>query len=206
MCGGEYLRWGRPRQLTRVRGEPIVARIIRLLRECGVEDIAISSGSDQFDQFGVPVLKHDNGYVEKGGRISGQWCDAFYPMEEPACYIFGDVVFSPEAIRTIVETETEDIEFFGSRPPFAETYVKRWAEPFALKVARQDHLQEGIRTVTRLDAEGRFARKPIMWELWAVLTGRDINSIDFGSYVAINDYTCDIDEPVDAVRIERQMT
>lgn len=198
MCGGKYRKWQQPRQLTKIRGEPIVARTIRLLQECGVTDIAISSTNMLFNQFGVPVLRHENSYDATGyNNFTGYWCDAFYPTDEPACYIFGDVVFSPEAIRTIVETETDDIEFFGSAPPYAEEYPKRWAEPFALKVVDQDHLHSAIEKTKELDRQGKFNRKPIMWELWQVITGGKINHIDYNSYTAINDYTCDIDYPED---------
>lgn len=196
MCGGMYWKWRTPRQLTRIRGEPIAGRTIRLLRENGVSDIAISSNCEEFEQLGVPVLQHDNGYNARGyDDFCGYWCDAFYPTDEPVCYIFGDVVFSPEAIQKIVETETETIEFFASAPPFAKEYLKPWAEPFALKVVDQEHLKRSIKLVKQLQQEGMFHRKPIMWELWSVIKGTDINRIDYNSYVAINDYTCDIDNP-----------
>lgn len=196
MCGGSYLKWKTPRQLLPVDGEPIVARTIRLLREHGVMDIAISSGNDVFGQFGVPVLKHNNSYEANGyDNISGIWCDAFFPTDDPVCYLFGDVIFSPDAIKTIVETRTEDIQFFASAPPFAPEYPKQWAEPFALKVVNTGRLKKAIRAVKQYDAQRRFRRKPIMWELWSLITGGDLNSIDYHSYVAINDYTCDIDDP-----------
>ena len=196
MCGGSYLKWKTPRQLLPVDGEPIVARTIRLLREHGVMDIAISSGNDVFGQFGVPVLKHNNSYEANGyDNISGIWCDAFFPTDDPVCYLFGDVIFSPDAIKTIVETRTEDIQFFASAPPFAPEYPKQWAEPFALKVVNTGRLKKAIHAVKQYDAQRRFRRKPIMWELWSVITGGDLNSIDYHSYVAINDYTCDIDDP-----------
>ena len=198
MCGGEYQEWREPRHLIKIRGEPIVARTIRMLREHGVEDIAISSNDQRFEGLGVPVLRHENGYVAEAPHMTnGKWCDAFYPTDEPTCYIFGDVVFSPDAIRTIVETETDDIEFFASASPFAEEYIKRWAEPFALKVWDTDHLKQAIGLTEQYESQGLFIRRPIMWELWAVITGGELNSIDWGSYVVINDYTCDVDEPAD---------
>lgn len=199
MCGGQYDDWARPRQLTEVSGEPVVARTIRLLKEAGVTDIAISSNNQVFSQFGVPILRHDNGYRADGARITGgYWCEAFYPTNEPTCYIFGDVVFSPEAINTIVETGTDDIEFFASAPPFSMDYMKPWAEPFALKVVDPKHLRDAIdRTIEYAD-QGRFFRKPIMWELWQVIKGTPLNEINYGNYVIINDYTCDIDRPEDA--------
>lgn len=196
MCGGRYEKWKTPRQLTLYEGEPIVQRTIRLLREQGVSDIAISSDNPVFEQFGVPVLKHNNGFtVHHDHSCEGSWYDAFYPTDEPVCYLFGDVIFSPEAIRTIVSTETDDIEFFASAPPFAPEYPKEWAEPFALKVSDTERLKEAIRRTKRLKAQKRFWREPIMWELWQVLTGSRLNHIDYGSYTVINDYTCDIDDP-----------
>lgn len=199
MCGGTYNQWEQPRQLTRIRGEPIVARTIRLLHEAGIDDIAISSNKEEFGQLGVPVLKHENRYAVRGnGDCNGNWVDAFYPTDEPTCYIFGDVVFSPEAIRTIVETETNWIQFFASSPPFAPEYPKPWAEPFALKVVDTDWLKRSVETVKRLCRLGMFHRKPIMWELWSVITDGDLNHIDYSSYKVINDYTCDIDDPSEA--------
>jgi len=196
MCGGTYRQWDRPRQLTVVDFEPLVARTIRLLRENGIEDIAISSDNPVFEQFGLPVLRHDNSYDTTGyNNFTGYWCDAFYPTDEPTCYIFGDVVFSPEAIRTIVDTETDDIEFFASAPPFAEEYPKRWAEPFALKVINTEHLKHAVSLTKQYDDQGLFRRKPIMWELWQVIQGAPLNHIDYNSYTVINDYTCDIDDP-----------
>ena len=193
MCGGSYAEWETPKHLLKVLGEPIVMRTIRLLRENGVEDIAISSNNPAFEGLGVPVLHHENGYHARAyNDFDGHWCDAFYPTDEEVCYIFGDVIFSPEAIKKIVEAEIFDIELFGSAPPFAENYPKPYIEPFALKVANTAHLRQAIERTKELDAEGRFQRKPIMWELWQVIKGTRFNKT-IRNYTAINDYTCDID-------------
>lgn len=197
MCGGRYRKWSQPRQLIKVKGETIVGRTIRLLRENGIEDISISATNDIFEQCGVPVLYHENKYSAIGYNniINGYWCECFYPTDEPTTYLFGDVVYSPEAIKTIIETETDDIMFFGSKPPFMPPYPKRYEEPFAFKVVNTDHLKEACKKVKELYKAGKFRRQPIAWEVWNVITGGDPNKIDFNSYVGINDYTCDIDYP-----------
>ena len=51
MCGGTYPKWDRPKHLTELKGEPLVARTIRLLKEHGITDIAISSNSELFERF-----------------------------------------------------------------------------------------------------------------------------------------------------------
>ena len=205
MCGGQYGK-GAPKQLTKIIGEPILERTIRLLREEGVEDLAISATDPRFSDFGLPVLEHGNDFqVMDGFVVSGSWVNAFYPTDEPACYIFGDVVFSPEAIRTIVNTPANGIAFFASAPPLSPRFIKRWAEPFAFKVEDQRRFRAAIDFVNANLDTGIFRRHPIAWELWQVIRGRDVREIDYDSYTTINDYTCDIDEPEDAPRIEAMM-
>lgn len=194
MCGGTYPKWSKPRQLISIGEETIVTRTIRLLREAGEQDIAISSNDPAFDDLGVPVLHHDNSFV--GYETRGYWHECFYPMNDPACYLLGDVIFSPEAIRTIVDTQTDDIELFASAPPFGKGYRKRWSEPFAFKVVNQAHLRDACKRVEVYDQEGRFRRRPIAWELWQVIKDTPLNIIR-PNYTVINDYTCDIDDPED---------
>lgn len=195
MCGGEYEQWQSPRHFIEYQGETLVGRTIRLLRENGITDIAISSDDVRFKRFGVPVMVHKNDYYAvRYNESTGHWCDCFYPTSIECCYLFGDVLFSDKAIKTIVEYETEDIMLFGSKPPFASNYPKIYIEPFAFKVSNQKHLHQAIKEVKRIDQEGGFKRKPIAWELWSIIKGTNPNEINY-DYCSINDYTCDIDYP-----------
>ena len=204
MAGGVYDKWSTPKHLTLLNGEPLVARTIRLLKENGVTDIAISSNNELFEQFGVPVLKHENPYrLPLEGRASSPWLDAFYPMNEPVCYIFGDVVFSPDAIKTIVETQTDSIEFFASAKPLPKIYPKHWAEPFAFKVVDTRRFFEVVEVTKQYDEQGLFKRQPVSWELWQVIKNTPLNRVDYTNYTVINDYTCDIDCPEDIKLFER---
>ena len=203
MCGGKYEKWETPKHLVEIHGEPLVARTIRLLRESGEEDIAISSNNDAFERFGVEVLRHKNDYVlPKDRDASVPWLDAFYPMTSPVCYLFGDVVFSPEAIRRIIETPTDSVEFFASAKPFAMTYPKHWAEPFAFKVVDTVRFFKAIDQTKKLDRMGAFKRQPVSWELWQVIKSTPLNVIRT-NYTVINDYTCDIDTPEDIKIFEK---
>lgn len=201
MCGGRYL-WRK--HFEKIKGEILIERTIRLLRENGVEDIAISSNDDDFEQFGVPILKRENKFTYNSADKSEQyWVDGFYTTDDPVCYIFGDVVFSPEAIKTIVKTETDDVEFFASAPPFDERYIKPWAEPFAFKVTDTQHFKTSIAVVKRWQDAGLFKRIPIAWELWQVIKDTPINEINYSNYTVINDYTCDIDYRDEPEQIEQ---
>lgn len=205
MCGGEYVKWETPRQLIEVNGEPIVARTIRLLRENGIDDIAISSNNKVFERFGVPVLSHANSYKAYEYNVNdGYWCDAFYPTDEPTCYLFGDVFYSKAAVKKIIDAETDDIIFFGSAWPWPGEYPKPWIEPFCFKVVNTDHLKAACEEVKRIDRAGGFNRKPIAWETWNVINGNvDPNYTISDSYIHINDYTCDIDKPEEVKLVEK---
>ena len=198
MCGGPNSE----RPLFKIHNESIVARIIRLLRENGVKDIAISTNDDRYNfDFDVPILHHDNSL----SWDDFYWLKTYYPMTSPVCYVHGDVYFSPEAIKTIVETETDSIEFFASAPPFSRQYKKPWAEPFAFKVQDAKRFFDAVALCRELDEKGYFKRKPpITWELWQIIKGTPLNIIDYTNYTAINDYTVDIDTEEDARLIENR--
>lgn len=182
------------RHLVKIKGEPLVQRTIRLLKEAGVEDIAISSNFPELEAFGVPTIKCT---VER--RI---WLDGAFPaVSEPVCYIFGDVLFSPKAIKTIVETQTEDVEFFASAPPFGPWYRKHWAEPFAFKVVNFKHFAEAQEKAREYYKSGKL-RRLIAWELWQVIKGTELGRIDYTNFTKICDYTCDIDTEADAEDVQ----
>lgn len=206
MCGGVTLynikdaRDKEPKPFRKIYGERLIDRTIRLLQENKVEDIAISSNSDIFDDIGLPILRHENSMTWDGYV----WLHAFYPMTAPVCYLMGDVFYSDSAIRTIVETETDDIQFFASAPPFSDQYKKNWAEPFAFKVQNTEWFFACIKRALWLHERHMFKRPPISWELWQVIKGTPLNSIDYHNYKAINDYTVDIDGDNEARFIEKR--
>lgn len=211
MCGGTYHSWETMRQLTTIHGETLIERTTRLLQFWGISkrDIKVSTSNAKMVQEilkAVPhtsILIHNNPFeVFNNSKCSGYWCDCFYPMKEPCTYLMGDVVFSTKAIETIVKTDTEDIEFFASAPPFAKNYSKEWAEPFAFKVVNQEHLKSAIEKTKYLADRGAFKRPPIAWEFWQVVKQTPLNRIDYTNYTVINDYTCDIDEPKDIKNFE----
>ena len=201
MAGGKYEHWELPRQLVKINGETLIQRTARLLVNVGIqhEDIYVSTNVESIKAHCHDIdinylwMNNNNWVVHRPGHSSGYWCDAFYPIGEPACYLMGDVVFSQNAINIIVNTPTDDIEFFASAPPFAPNYIKKWAEPFAFKVQDQEHLQEAQIKTRKLADQKMFRRSPIAWELWQVIKGTPINRIDYHNYTVINDYSCDID-------------
>ena len=102
-----------PRQLIEINGEKLIQRTIRLLKENGIKDIIVTSHDKRFDNLGAaryePLF---NDYKPKENE--GYWLSAF-PIElidEPLTFLLGDVYYSENAIKTIVNTKTASILFF----------------------------------------------------------------------------------------------
>lgn len=196
-----------PRQLSVVNGEPIIKRTIRLLKENGVKDIIITSHDKRFDDLGVERYEpkfNDWDYNKK----TGYWISAF-PIEllnEPVCFLFGDVYYSENAIKIIVEAEAKKNLFFCTYNNQNKKYIKHHDEPLAYKVIDYNLFKEHIERVKRLKDEGSCCREPIVWELYRSLNGQDINEhIMTSNYTAINDESCDIDSVNDIILLEEKL-
>ena len=221
MCGGNYDNLNTPKQLLKVNGEILVERTIRLLKENGIKDIAISTNNPAFDYLGVEILKHKNKYVysEKTKTSEASWLNAYYPTEETACYLHGDVYFSENAIKTIVETPVKDTMFFCIRDLQDGRPVgvnPKGREPLAYKVQNQKVFRKAINDLLQMIDEGKFTGKiePISWHLYRQLNGLDLlfNAQGYdandifktkGDYIAIDDYTTDVDFLKDIPVIEK---
>ena len=195
MAGGEYKDFQIPKPLCKVRGEILIERTLRLLKENGVNDIYISSNNPIFDKYAKRLENKENNFEVEKNKTKGYWLDAFYPINEPCCYIFGDVYFSPEAIKKIVEYESTENILFGNSVAKNEEH-KNWGEPFAYKVNKYDEFMHGVKEVKKLYDEGKTIRHPIVWELYRYLHNLDINvQMITTDYVCIDDYTIDVDSP-----------
>ena len=188
-----------PRQLTEINGEIIIQRTVRLLKENGIQDITITSHDKRFDNLGATRYEPKYNYYDPI-KNEGYWLNAF-PIElldRPICFLFGDVYYSENAIKTIVETETTANLFFCTYKNKTKNYIKHHDEPLAYKVVDYIMFKEHIDRVKKLKDEGKCWREPIVWELYRSINGQDIGTHQMTkNYVVINDETCDIDNVKD---------
>lgn len=195
-----------PRQLAKINGEVLIKRTIRLLKENGVKDILVTSHDPRFDNLGAaryePLF---NDYKPKEGK--GYWLSAF-PREllnQQITFLLGDVYYSENAIKTIVESKTASVLFFctDKRLGYDERYIKHHDEPLAFKVENYELFKEAIYSVKKMKDKGITHREPIMWELYRFINKIDVNKHELtNNYIAINDGTCDIDTEKDAILLQ----
>ena len=196
MCGGEYDEFETPKPLSVINGEMLVERTIRLLKENGIEDIAISSNNSIFDKY-APRIDHTNSYKVINKKIYGYWLDAYYLIDQPCVYLHGDVYYSENAIKQICNYKSDKNIFIGNEVAKNPEH-KNWGEPFGWIINKPDIFRKGIELTKYLQDIGKCERGfAISWELYRVLNGLDINKqyILDDTYLSINDETIDIDTP-----------
>ena len=206
MCGGKYDHFQTPKQLSVVNGETLLERTMRLLKENGITDIYISSNNPIFKKYGN-LLEHENSYKYENGKIYGYWVDAYYPLNEPCVYLHGDVYYSDDAIKKIINLNPKVNTFIGNEIAKNKEH-KNWGEPFGWIVVNQEEFKEGIKKTKQLQDEGKLERGfAISWELYRVLNGLDVNKqyILDETYLSINDETIDIDAPFQIEQLNKKI-
>ena len=202
MCGGLYSNFGKHKALAEIHGEPLIERTIRLLHEAGVDEytITVTEGNHDFDYLGN-VVPMKNSYIYENGEIQGFWVDAFKDFGEPTCYICTDVYYMPETIKQIVDHSTGKNTLFGA----VNTDLKPWQEPLAYKVYDTKAFFEGIEIVKQAWRDGKCDRHPLIWELYRVLNGININDhrLFAETYVESRNGDMDIDVPEDIEKLEK---
>ena len=209
MCGGVYKNWETPRQLSVINNEKLVERTIRLLRENGINDIVITTNNPLFEKLGVPIIYYDNGFISTGEQtLQGYWLDAFDfdLLNQPVCFLFGDVYYSDDAMKKIIETTTNSTLFFCSYKNKSKEYIKHHDEPLAYKVVDYQLFKKHINKVKKMKDDGLCVREPISWELYRSINNLPINEHQMSNnYIAINDISCDIDGIEDIKKIEARL-
>lgn len=193
-----------PRQLTKINNEEIARRTIRLLKENGIKDILITAHDKRFDN--LEATRYEplhNDWDAK--RKTGYWLSAF-PIEllnEPICFLFGDVYYSENAIKTIVETHTKSTLFFCSYENKDKRYIKHHDEPLAYKVVDYELFKKHIQIVKDFKDSGKAFREPIVWELYRSINNQPLTKHYMTkNYIAINDESCDIDTINDIIKLQ----
>jgi len=110
MAAGQGKRWndylGVPKHLVEINGETLLGRTTRLLKKYNINDYVITSSDPRYAQYGPTIPQSDNDCE----------IDRFEEsvIDGPVCYLYGDVYYTEEAIKTIINTPALDVQFFGS--------------------------------------------------------------------------------------------
>lgn len=185
MAAGQGKRWnnylGIPKHLIEINGETLLERTSRLLKENGITNYIITGHDSRYSEYGKLSAQTDNDCE----------IDRFEKVNKPVCYLYGDVYYTEDAIKKIINTPVEDVIFLGSGQ-----------EIFAVKVKDLDLFYRHKNEVKKLYLDDKINRC-IGWEVYRSITGTPLDKHWIrGKYVYIEDETDDIDYPEDYGRFK----
>ena len=198
LAKGQHKGFNIPRQLSIINNERLLDRTIRLLRENGIKDIIVTG---EYTDINAKVINPVNSY--NYNTNTGYWLDAFNGLlDKETCFIWGDVYFSEQAIKTIVNTDTDSTLFFCTYKNNSKEYIKKWDEPLGYKVKDTKLFKKHIDIVKDMYDKGLTDRNPIVWELYRSINGINVNEHKLkDNVIIINDISCDIDTQEDIYKL-----
>lgn len=182
MANGEGERWGNylgvPKHLIKIDNECIIFRTIRLLKQYINEDdiIMINAHNDLYKVDGTIF------YTSKSECEIDKF--ALELLEDNVCYVYGDCYYTEEAIKTIVNTNTDNITLFGRN--VVNEVKPNYGELFAYKIKDSRLFKEKVSYLREECMNGR--NRGDGWELFVELKCE---------FVLINDESDDFDFPYD---------
>jgi choline kinase len=184
MADGQGKRWnnhkGTPKHFIKVDGETLIARTVRLLNEYDKEgQVIITSHDKRYEIDGATRYEPLNNVMEID-RFTDELID------KSVCFLYGDTYYCEDSIKTIVETDADDLLFFGNDEKI-----------FAVKVGNPETMHFHIDRVKKLYNEGKI-KQCIGWQLYQSFANLPFDEKRIGDkFVKIVDNTCDFNSPDD---------
>ena len=184
MADGKGTRWQKyndiPKHFIEINGETLLARTVRLLRQGdpGCE-VIITSHDPRYEVEGATRYEPVNNHLE---------IDRFTEelIADNVCFLYGDTYYSEDAADIIINTEAEDILFFGNQRSIV-----------AVKVADGELFRSHVDRVRQLFIEGKI-EKCIGWQVYQSFTGLPFGEKKIESkYIILEDSTEDFNSPED---------
>lgn len=195
MAAGNGKRWGNylgvKKQLIEIEGETLLDRTVRLLNEKEVY-----------------VVSHDfkiKNAINYRPTLKGYEIDRFLGnkdiwLNKDVTFLYGDVYYSEDAIKTIKEDKSKSFRYFG------RSSEGKHAELFAIKI-NKDYTSKFYDICSKIREE-QVIDRGLGWDTYLGLLGKDINMpvkelreylaySKLKNFTGIVDETDDFDTPLD---------
>jgi len=187
--------WGedKTKQLVEVDGEPILHRTVRLLHENSIEDIWITSHRKEHEVEGAkrfePEINFDKFYAAK----------PIWNTDE-TLFVYGDVFYTKEAMKTIVNTPVDEFCFFGQFS--VSPLTGHGGEIYGVRICGESGFWKFGEAILNVWVRKELGKGNAgAWEIYRYMSGAREVAINrhelYGNshYVEIADLTDDFDTP-----------
>lgn len=182
MADGKGTRWNNymniPKHLVKVDGETIIGRTVRLLNEYDDSaEVIVTSHDPRYEFEGATRYEPINNVLE---------IDRFtYELiENNMCFLYGDTYYTEDAIKSIVNTKTDELLFFGNNKSIV-----------AIKVADSAILKNNIDKVKQLYLNGEIDNCK-GWQVYQTYMNLGYDKKEIGDrFVILDNKTNDYNTP-----------
>ena len=183
MADGKGTRWnnhnGIPKHLIEIDGEILIERTVRLLNKYDKDaKVIITSHDKRYEFDGATRYEPQNNNLE---------IDRFTEelIENDTCFLYGDTYYTESSLVEILETETDDIAFFGNSKSIV-----------AVKIKDADLFEKHVKNVKKLFLEGKI-EKCVGWQVYQSVTGQDFSkkAVLGEKFILLDSQTTDINTP-----------
>jgi len=196
-----------PKHFARLQGEAVIERIVRLFRP-HVEEMIVVGPDERYALPGTEL--HIPTHLPEFYEADKFACSAdLWNPEGRTLVLLGDVFFTQEAARRIVEFDEREWRVFGRFGPSALTGTP-WGELFAQSFW-PEHLEEHAAALVRIAdlRQRKVIGRAAGWEHWRAMNNVPDHlmgqHIQYERMVEIDDFTDDIDFPADYDRMVKRL-
>lgn len=187
MADGKGTRWNNynniPKHFIEVNGETLLARTVRLLRTYDETcKVIITSHDSRYEVEGATRYEPKHNVLE---------IDRFTQelIQDNVCFLYGDTYYSEESVRAIIETEVDDLLFFGNENSIV-----------AVKINDAEIFSKHVKHVRELFLEGKIETCK-GWQVYQSFQNLPFDKKTIANkYIRLKDETQDFNVPEDFER------
>lgn len=184
MADGKGTRWnnymGIPKHLIEVDGEMLLARTVRLLHQFKKDNIEviITSHDPRYEFEGARRYEPLNNEIELD-RFTSEL------IEDDMCFLYGDTYYTEDSIKTIIEKQSEELLFFGTKKSIV-----------AVKIQDSKIFREHFKSVKEKFLKGEISQCK-GWQIYQSYVGQNLNEPYeiADAFVEMDGKTLDINTP-----------
>lgn len=205
IAGGEGTRWnnylGIPKHLLTIDGQTLIERIVKQLKENGINDIYIVGPDDDRYKINNSKLVQPKTYYKNLDSDKMLSSMDLWSLTSRTMILFGDTFFTNKAIKKIIDFKKMQFTVYARFNPSLYT-KKRYGEIFAQSfypIHIQNHY-ETLLYISQLHLDNIINRSAA-WEHYRAISGARGERVgihrQYKNAIIIDDFTDDFDGPSD---------
>ena len=182
MADGKGSRWNNykniPKHLVEVEGEVLLERTVRLINELDSDSEVIITSHDKRYEFEGSTRYEPKNNVLEIDRFT------YELIEDNVCFLYGDTYYTEETMEKIINTDTDELLFFGNNKSIV-----------AIKVKDSEVFKENINKVKELFLKNKI-KNCKGWQVYQSYQNLEFDKKQIGDrFVVVDEKTIDYNTP-----------